>query len=70
MQDHTRQLAYKFGIRYDDANKVQQIAKDLQAWFASHPGVDQKLPAKVSLSDLAPYSLTLSLTVSFCTQSS
>ena len=60
-----RQLTYKFGVRYEDASKVQKISADIKAWFDAHPGVDQKLPAKVSLADLAPYSLTLSVMVSF-----
>lgn len=58
-----RQLTYKFGVRYEDASKVPKIAADLKAWFDAHPGVDHQLPAKVSLADLAPYSLTLSVMV-------
>ena len=63
MQD-PRQLTYKFGVRYEDADKVKKIAEDIKSWFNAHPGVDQKLPAKVSLADLGPYSLTLSVMVS------
>ena len=58
-----RLLVYSLRIRYDDASKVDKITDDIRAFFESHPGVDHKLPYKAALSDLATYSVDISITV-------
>lgn len=66
MQDNfkdPRLLVYSLRIRYDDASKVNKITDDIRAFFESHPGVDHKLPYKAALSDLATYSVDISITV-------
>ena len=54
---------YSLRVRYDDATKVDKITDDIRAFFESHPGVDHKLPYKAALSDLATYSVDISITV-------
>jgi len=54
---------YSLRIRYDDATKVNKITDDIKAYFDSHPGVDRNLPYKASLSDLATYSVDISIMV-------
>ena len=62
MQD-PRLLSYKLRLRYNDFDKVDHITKDINDFFEQHPGVDQKLPHKAALTDLATYSVDLSITV-------
>lgn len=63
MVQDPRLLVYCLRIRYDDATKVDKITDDIRAFFESHPGVDHKLPYKAALSDLATYSVDISITV-------
>ena len=63
MQD-PRLLSYALRLRYSDFDKVDKIISDINAFLASHPGVDQKLPHKAGLTDLATYSVDLSIMVS------
>ena len=63
MQD-PRLLSYLLKLRYSDFAKVDKITSDINAFFQSHPGVDQRLPAKAALTDLASYSVDISITVS------
>ena len=63
MQD-PRLLSYALRLRYSDFDKVDKIISDINAFLTSHPGVDQKLPHKAGLTDLATYSVDLSIMVS------
>ncbi|KAL3155788.1 hypothetical protein ABBQ32_012803 [Trebouxia sp. C0010 RCD-2024] len=58
-----RLLSYALRLRYSDFNKVDKIISDINAFLDSHPGVDSKLPHKAGLTDLATYSVDISIMV-------
>lgn len=58
-----RLLSYALRLRYSDFDKVDKIISDINAFLASHSGVDQKLPHKAGLTDLATYSVDISIMV-------
>ena len=64
-----RLLSYALRLRYSDFDKVDKITSDINAFFESHSGVDHKLPYKAALTDLATYSVDISITVSNHTES-
>lgn len=59
-----RLLSYALRLRYSDFNKVDKIINDINAFLESHTGVDHKLPHRARLTDLATYSVDISITVS------
>lgn len=64
MLQDPRLLSYALRLRYSDFDKVDKIISDINAFLASHSGVDQKLPHKAGLTDLATYSVDISIMVS------
>lgn len=59
-----RLLSYALRLRYSDFNKVDKIINDINAFLESHSGVDHKLAHRARLTDLATYSVDISITVS------
>lgn len=63
-----RLLSYALRLRYSDFTKVDKIINDINAFLESHTGVDHKLPHRARLTDLATYSVDISITVSTACQ--
>lgn len=63
-----RLLSYALRLRYSDFNKVDKIIDDINSFLDTHSGVDHKLPHKARLTDLATYSVDISITVSTACQ--
>ena len=63
-----RLLSYALRLRYSDFNKVDRIINDINTFLGTHIGVDHKLPHKARLTDLATYSVDISITVSTACQ--
>ncbi|KAL0034807.1 hypothetical protein WJX77_008011 [Trebouxia sp. C0004] len=56
-------LSFALRLRYSDFNKVDKIISNITAFLESHSGVDHKLPHKAELTDLATYSVDISIIV-------
>ncbi|OGT33522.1 MAG: hypothetical protein A3C44_01340 [Gammaproteobacteria bacterium RIFCSPHIGHO2_02_FULL_39_13] len=56
-----RQINSTVGVRYDDVDKVSEIAKEVEAMLRKHPAIDQTQSVMVNLVELAASSLNLNL---------
>ena len=54
-----RRIKKVIGVRYDDANKIENISIAIKKMLTSHPDIDQKQVIFVSLIDFAPSSLNI-----------
>ena len=68
MLQDPRLLSYALRLRYSDFDKVDKIINDINTFLDTHTGVDHKLPHKARLTDLATYSVDISITVSTACQ--
>ena len=56
-----RRISETIGIRYDDANKIENIVAQVSSYLKSHEAIDQQQSVMVNFSKFAPSSLDFSI---------
>jgi MscS family membrane protein len=54
-----RRIKTRVGIRYQDAFKIEEIAKEIEEMLKTHPDIDSDQTIMVRFDEFAPYSLNL-----------